>query len=124
MTREELRDYVDEQRTLDNISYHVYSALIDGIDTLEQEPRKDGIILTHKEYNELIANEYNAGYRKGYDNGYCKGCVVASEEQEPILDKLRAEITTLQNRCYALTRGTMCAFCKYECEYKAETEDT
>ena len=42
--------------------------------------------------------------------------------QEPILDKLRAEITTLQNRCYALTRGTMCAFCKYVCKYKAETE--
>ena len=39
MTREELRDYVDEQRTLNNIPYHVYSALIDGIDTLEQEPR-------------------------------------------------------------------------------------
>jgi len=39
MTREELRDYVDEQRTLNNIPYHVYSALIDGIDTLEQESR-------------------------------------------------------------------------------------
>ena len=38
MTREELRDYVDEQQTLNNIPYHVYSALIDGIDTLEQEP--------------------------------------------------------------------------------------
>ena len=41
-------------------------------------------------------------------------------EQEPILDKLRAEITTLQNRCYALTKGTMCAFCRYECQYKAD----
>lgn len=59
-----------------------------AIKALEQEPRKDGIILTHKEYNELIANEYNAGYHKGYDNGYCKGCVVASEEQEPILEKI------------------------------------
>lgn len=39
MTKEELRDYVDEQRTLNNIPYHVYSALIDGIDTLEQEPK-------------------------------------------------------------------------------------
>ena len=39
MTREELRDYVDEQ--FNNIPYHVYSALIDGIDTLEQEPCKD-----------------------------------------------------------------------------------
>ena len=45
-------------------------------------------------------------------------------EQETILDKLRAEITTLQNRCYALTKGTMCSFCKYECQYKAEQEKT
>ena len=37
MTREELRDYVEEQRNLNNIPYHVYSTLIDGIDTLEQE---------------------------------------------------------------------------------------
>lgn len=43
MTREELRDYVDEQRTLNNIPYHVYSALIDGIDTLEQESILDKI---------------------------------------------------------------------------------
>ena len=35
MTSEELRDYVEEQRTLNNIPYHIYSALIDGIDTLE-----------------------------------------------------------------------------------------
>ena len=42
--------------------------------------------------------------------------------EREVLDKLRAEITTLQNRCYALTKGTMCAFCRYECEYKAETE--
>lgn len=41
MTREELRDYVDEQ--FNNIPYHVYSALIDGIDTLEQEPVLDEI---------------------------------------------------------------------------------
>lgn len=38
MTREELRDYVEEQRSLNMIPYHVYSTLIDGIDTLEQEP--------------------------------------------------------------------------------------
>ena len=41
MTREELRDYVEEQRNLDIIPYHVYSTLIDGIDTLEQEPCED-----------------------------------------------------------------------------------
>jgi hypothetical protein len=63
MTREELRDYVNEQRTLNKIPYHVYSALIDGIDTLEEEPRwipvserlprKDGdylVTVRNKEY--------------------------------------------------------------------------
>lgn len=39
MTREELRDYVEELRSLDMIPYHAYSTLIDGIDTLEQEPK-------------------------------------------------------------------------------------
>lgn len=43
MNREELRDYVEEQRNLNSIPYHVYSALIDGIDTLEQEPCDDAI---------------------------------------------------------------------------------
>ena len=43
MTREELRDYVDQQRSLDSIPYPVYSMLIDGIDTLEQEPCEDAI---------------------------------------------------------------------------------
>ena len=50
--------------------------------------------------------------------------VMDQEEQEPILDNLRAEITTLQNRCYALTKGAVCRFCKYECEHKAESEGT
>lgn len=44
MTKEELRDYVEEQRNLGIIPYHVYSTLIDGIDTLEQEPILDKII--------------------------------------------------------------------------------
>ena len=41
MTREEFRDYVDLLRSQDEISYDVYSGLIDGIDTLEQEPSGD-----------------------------------------------------------------------------------
>lgn len=58
-----------------------------AIKALEQELRKDEVILTNKEYRELIANEY--------DNGYCKGYLVALEEQESILDKIRAEIEEL-----------------------------
>lgn len=43
MTKEEFRDYVDTLRSQDEISYNVYSELIDGIDTLEQEPILDKI---------------------------------------------------------------------------------
>ena len=43
MTREEFRDYVDFLRSQDEISYDVYSGLIDGIDTLEQDPCDDAI---------------------------------------------------------------------------------
>ena len=41
MTREEFRDYVEFLRSQDEISYDVYSGLIDGIDVLEQEPCDD-----------------------------------------------------------------------------------
>ena len=51
-------------------------------------------------------------------------CEFEPLKQELIIDKLRAEITTLQNRCYALTKGAVCRFCEYECEHKAETENT
>ena len=76
------------------------------LEDLGQEPRKDGVILTHEEYNELISNEYNAGYRKGYDNGYCKGHAVASEEQEPSFDKIRADlIQSIQNGTLKIESG-------------------
>lgn len=46
MSIEELRDYIDEQRDLNNIPYHVYSTLIDELDntinTIEQI-RKDAL---------------------------------------------------------------------------------
>ena len=59
MTREELRDYVEEQISLNMIPYHVYSTLIDGIDTLEQEPRKGHWITKY-------------GKEQGYDIGGVK----------------------------------------------------
>jgi rubrerythrin len=80
MTREELRDYVDEQRAQDIIPYHVYSALIDGIDTLEQEPKTG-----YREYNDIY-DHYLCGNCKtvvmDYDN-YCPNCGARLvEEQE------------------------------------------
>lgn len=40
MTIEELRDYVDQQRDLNNIPYHVYSTLIDELDLMADTMRK------------------------------------------------------------------------------------
>lgn len=82
MTLEELRDYVDQQRDLDNIPYHVYSTLIDGIDTLEQEP---------------------IDYKTQYENYLKKSEVVISQLRtdrdrlQDAFDKVRAEIKQYQS---------------------------
>lgn len=83
MTREELRDYVEEQRSLNNIPYHVYSALIDGIDTLEQEPKKghwtdDGYCSC---CNKQTLPLDISGYASGYDS-FCPNCGAKMESEE------------------------------------------
>ena len=52
MTREELREYVEELESQGEIPYYVYSNLIDCIDTLEQEPvlEKDGTLIVTTEH--------------------------------------------------------------------------
>ena len=89
MTREELRDYVDEQRGLNNIPYHVYSALIDGIDTLEQEPQSFKWCTDCKEYDQEkhCCHRWSKVIRDTVEE--------MKQEQEPILDKVRAEIEQL-----------------------------
>lgn len=87
MTREELRDYVEEQRNLNNIPYHVYSTLIDGIDTLEQET-KTGQWIEHQ--HEWGDNWQYSKYEcscchnwANFDDDFCPNCgakMVESEE--------------------------------------------
>ena len=68
MTREELRDYVEELRNLDIIPYHVYSTLIDGIDTLEQEPILDKIRAEiEQEYKVECEHPYGQGLRRSIE---------------------------------------------------------
>lgn len=72
--------------------------------------------MTKEEAIEEVKNYDN------YPNGLSKECrdyIIKTLEQEPVIDELRAEIITLQNRCNALTKGTMCMSCTYECEYKS-----
>lgn len=73
MTREELRNYVDEQRTLNNIPYHVYSALIDGIDTLEQEPRI-GYWVKKSQYENDYCSECDCELLLAYKPKHCPNC--------------------------------------------------
>lgn len=69
MTKEELRDYVEERWNSDIIPYYVYSTLIDGIDTLEQEPCDEQDV-------------HLRAYREGYDKGYADGDFFARHEGE------------------------------------------
>ena len=55
-------------------------------------------------------------------NKLCVSSGVCEHDKNKVLDKIRAEIITLQNRCYALHSGTMCKHCPYECEYKTDKE--
>lgn len=104
MTREELRDYVDEQRTLDNIPYHVYSALIDGIDTLEQEPFNPMVeidlysVIKQKYIERDVLDKIKAEIKTKYDsipwrnNDYDDGWVEALEWVfDDVIDKYTAE---------------------------------
>jgi hypothetical protein len=58
-----------------------------AIEALKQEPREDEVILTKKEYGELVSSEF--------DNGYAKGYREALEQKDSILDKIKAEIEAL-----------------------------
>lgn len=80
MTREELRDYVEAQRELNMIPYHVYSTIMDGINELEQEPKKF--------------------YDKGYADGQRALAVhieLCKEEQEPKTKALGEELRSVRN---------------------------
>lgn len=57
--------------------------MLNAVQALEQEPRKDEVILTNKEYRELVSSEYENGYAKGFRDAI---------EQEPSGDLIsRAE---------------------------------
>ena len=65
MTREEalkrVKGYLTDCLPLED------SGEIDEImDALEQEPRKDEVILTKEEYGELVSSEFDNGYAKGF----------------------------------------------------------
>ena len=95
MTREELRDYVEEQRNLDIIPYHVYSTLIDGIDTLEQQPCEDAISRADAIKTAIeAADDWDGGYNLTRADIIEK----ASESLPPVQPKTET-ITEFADRC-------------------------
>ena len=84
MTKEEFRDYVEFLRSQDEISYDVYSGLIDGIDTLEQQPCYNPNEWCHdcSEYDQEkhCCPRYNKVIRTAVEEmkqpkvGHCKDC--------------------------------------------------
>lgn len=42
------------------------------------------------------------------------------DEQSTEIKKLHGDMRALSNRCYALTRGTMCMFCRLDGKIKCE----
>ena len=91
---------------------------------LEQEPRKDEVILTKEEYGELVSSEFDNGYAKGYREAL---------EQESVLGKIRAEIKALnlEPTAYDVVDGnpikdavweTLADVLKIIDKYKAESE--
>lgn len=91
-----------QKASLNNIPYHVYSTLIDGIDTLEQEPKSEW--------------EHDHEILKAYSDG-------ANE----VLDKIRTEIGNInlnevaakyEDRFYGFQREVIKIIDKYKGESK------
>jgi vacuolar-type H+-ATPase subunit E/Vma4 len=56
--------------------------------------REDEVILTKKEYGELVSSEFENGYAKGYRE--------ALEQEDSIIDKIKAEI---EQNAYPIVHG-------------------
>ena len=74
---------------MDECTYGGSEPIQMAIETLKQEPREDEVILTKKEYGELVSSEFDNGYTKGYTEAL---------EQNDVLDKIKAEIEALDGR--------------------------
>lgn len=92
MTKEELRDYVDEQRVLNNIPYYVYSALIDGIDTLEPSKGTSNIQAIYTEALEegircaMCTNTIKS------DTGCDGGCIVDTKMYNKVMTEINSRL--------------------------------
>ena len=89
MTKEEV-DLISGMNMCDEISNEAYKKIMCHCE--EQKPCEDEVILTKKEYGELVLNEFYNGFYNGYAKGYREAL-----EQDSVLDKIKAEIQGLRN---------------------------
>ena len=71
---------------MDECTYGGSEPIQMAIKALKQEPCEDEVILTKKEYGELVLNEFYNGYAKGYREAL---------EQDSVLNKIKAKIEAL-----------------------------
>lgn len=92
------------------------SVIFEGVDMQEACcVYKDGDVEYCRFYDICEQRDiYNTNYKPD-------GCPLKPLDKELI--PIRDEVTALQHRCYSLTKGVMCGFCRCECQYKAETGD-
>ena len=150
MTREELREYVEELESQGEIPYYVYSNLIDCIDTLEQEPvlEKDGtLIVTTEHYKNVdrVLVQYGTNgtlFYQDQDPEIVPVAVVKFDEDklreivqekvdkikenliEQYLDKITADIQRLRGCSCSCSDGIIDDIEDIIDKYKAESKKT
>ena len=148
MTREELREYVEELESQGEIPYYVYSNLIDCIDTLEQETilEKDGtLIVTTEHYKNVgrVLVQYGTNgtlFYQDQDPEIVPVAVVKFDEDklreivqekvdeikenliEQYLDKITADIQRLRGCSCSCSDGIIDDIEDIIDKYKAESE--
>lgn len=104
------KGYVDGQRALEE-HFKSYNSINSLVESNLKNPKAKTFDVLH-----FVADNAGLSTFEAIEKAYNLGV----SEQEPNIDELRVEITALQNRCYALTKGVMCGFCNYECQYKVD----
>lgn len=82
MTNEEAKVFMLQFNTDKRLNSSEHEAVRMAIKALEQEPQTDEIILSKKEYRELLSDEFEHGYDKGLSDA------ITSLEQEPCNDAI------------------------------------
>lgn len=133
MTREELREYVEELENQGEIPYYVYSNLIDCIDILEQEPttkndlgddcvRRKAVLNTLERMDKVLDEDRTVDSYKELLKE-CYKVLPSVTPQEPILDRVTEIIEPLRHLSIDEMSGIEWQILQVINKYKAESEE-